>query len=209
MPFVHGDERSPHVRKIRSTRPALHQLPDGAAFPCRRSTQHLSGLAGALPRVTPLSLYVHVPFCDRLCWFCGCHTKQAPLRPDRAYLTAAAEIETVAALAAGRQGHGAASRRRLADDAQARAPDGPWHKLRERFDSPPMPRSRRDRPQRHDRGPLRRARGDRRHPRQPRRAGFRPRRCRTPSTAIQTFEQTEARGRRGCARAASARSIST
>ncbi len=23
----------------------------------------------------PLSLYLHVPFCDTLCWFCGCHTK--------------------------------------------------------------------------------------------------------------------------------------
>ena len=22
-----------------------------------------------------LSLYVHVPYCDTLCWFCGCHTK--------------------------------------------------------------------------------------------------------------------------------------
>src|SRR3569833_3431226 len=20
-----------------------------------------------------LSLYVHIPFCDTLCWFCGCH----------------------------------------------------------------------------------------------------------------------------------------
>jgi oxygen-independent coproporphyrinogen-3 oxidase len=23
-----------------------------------------------------VSLYLHIPFCDRLCWFCGCHTKQ-------------------------------------------------------------------------------------------------------------------------------------
>ncbi|MEI9994270.1 MAG: oxygen-independent coproporphyrinogen III oxidase [Rhizomicrobium sp.] len=23
----------------------------------------------------PLSLYVHIPFCDTLCWFCGCHTR--------------------------------------------------------------------------------------------------------------------------------------
>ena len=34
-------------------------------------------LAGALGRTaTRLSLYVHIPYCDRLCWFCGCHTKQ-------------------------------------------------------------------------------------------------------------------------------------
>ncbi len=29
----------------------------------------------ALPAETPLSLYLHIPFCDTLCWFCGCHTK--------------------------------------------------------------------------------------------------------------------------------------
>ena len=28
-----------------------------------------------LPAKMPLSLYVHIPFCDTLCWFCGCHTK--------------------------------------------------------------------------------------------------------------------------------------
>ena len=21
-------------------------------------------------------MYIHIPFCDRMCWFCGCHTKQ-------------------------------------------------------------------------------------------------------------------------------------
>ena len=29
----------------------------------------------ALPAGSDLSLYLHVPFCDTLCWFCGCHTK--------------------------------------------------------------------------------------------------------------------------------------
>lgn len=51
-----------------------------------------------LPASTPLSLYMHVPFCDRLCWFCGCHTKQV-LRydPIAAYLPVLhKEIETVA-----------------------------------------------------------------------------------------------------------------
>ncbi|MEM7123220.1 MAG: oxygen-independent coproporphyrinogen III oxidase [Pseudomonadota bacterium] len=29
----------------------------------------------ALAADEPLSLYLHVPFCDSLCWYCGCHTK--------------------------------------------------------------------------------------------------------------------------------------
>lgn len=28
-----------------------------------------------LPPNSPLSIYVHIPFCDTLCWFCGCHTR--------------------------------------------------------------------------------------------------------------------------------------
>ena len=46
-----------------------------------------------------ISLYVHIPFCDTLCWFCGCHTKQVRrYEPIAEYLGALeAEVATVAA----------------------------------------------------------------------------------------------------------------
>jgi oxygen-independent coproporphyrinogen-3 oxidase len=30
---------------------------------------------GAVPAKTPVSLYLHIPFCNELCWFCGCNTQ--------------------------------------------------------------------------------------------------------------------------------------
>jgi len=30
---------------------------------------------GELPIDRPVSLYLHIPFCARLCWFCGCNTR--------------------------------------------------------------------------------------------------------------------------------------
>lgn len=40
-----------------------------------------------LPDGMPLSLYLHVPFCDTLCWFCGCHTTVVNnYRPVRSFL---------------------------------------------------------------------------------------------------------------------------
>lgn len=52
----------------------------------------------ALPSDEPLSLYAHVPFCDTLCWFCGCHTKiTQKYEPVASYLTVLLkEIDLVA-----------------------------------------------------------------------------------------------------------------
>ncbi len=53
----------------------------------------------ALPEGAALSLYLHVPFCDRLCLYCGCNTtvvlKEAPKRLYAAHLQR--EIALVAA----------------------------------------------------------------------------------------------------------------
>ena len=54
--------------------PANHFRPgEGKAL----MPEFLTAIAGA----KALSLYIHIPFCDRLCWFCGCHTKHT-LRYD-------------------------------------------------------------------------------------------------------------------------------
>jgi oxygen-independent coproporphyrinogen-3 oxidase len=40
-----------------------------------------------LPTGGPLSLYIHIPFCETLCWFCGCNTKATRrYAPVAAYL---------------------------------------------------------------------------------------------------------------------------
>ncbi|MBT3911190.1 MAG: coproporphyrinogen III oxidase, partial [Rhodospirillaceae bacterium] len=36
--------------------------------------QHTRWL-GEVGREEPVSLYVHVPFCEVLCWYCGCNTQ--------------------------------------------------------------------------------------------------------------------------------------
>jgi oxygen-independent coproporphyrinogen III oxidase len=52
----------------------------------------------ALPQNDPISLYVHVPFCDQLCWYCGCSTKATRrYEPIAAYMDALLrEIDSVA-----------------------------------------------------------------------------------------------------------------
>ena len=60
---------------------------------------------GGLAPGAALSLYVHVPFCDTLCWFCGCSTKMTRrYAPVAAYLRA---LEREIALASRRLVRGA------------------------------------------------------------------------------------------------------
>ena len=40
----------------------------------------------------PVSAYIHIPFCDRLCWFCACHTKHTlKYEPIASYMQSLAQ----------------------------------------------------------------------------------------------------------------------
>ena len=58
----------------------------------------------ALPDDATLSLYIHVPFCDRLCWFCGCHTTVVHQRgPVESYVALLVREMALVAAAIGRR----------------------------------------------------------------------------------------------------------
>lgn len=93
-------------------------LPELAARPAPRYTSYPTALEfspaiGAVDQAaglrgldagTSASLYVHVPYCQEICWYCGCNTG-ATGRPERlvAYVAALArEMRTVGALYQGR-----------------------------------------------------------------------------------------------------------
>lgn len=77
------------------TAPHFDAAVDGAVY---------RGWLAALDPATPLSLYFHIPFCDEMCWFCGCYTKVVrQYQPIRDYLAVLHdEIRLVGAALPGR-----------------------------------------------------------------------------------------------------------
>lgn len=85
------------VDKYDARVPRYTSYPTAASFrPDIGPERHESWLATLAPD-EPLSLYIHIPFCQSLCWYCGCHTGVARgQKPIAAYLrTLMKEIELV------------------------------------------------------------------------------------------------------------------
>jgi len=55
--------------------PRYTSYPTAPHFDEGLAEQAFCGLIGSIEPGKPISVYIHIPFCDRLCWFCGCNTK--------------------------------------------------------------------------------------------------------------------------------------
>ena len=79
--------------------PRYTSYPTAPHFSPAVGAQSYAGWLGELPPDVPLSIYLHVPFCDRLCYYCGCNTSVVRLDSSRRSYAALLEreIATVAA----------------------------------------------------------------------------------------------------------------
>lgn len=79
--------------------PRYTSYPTAPHFSTDFNARLYSDWLGGLPIEDPISLYLHVPFCRALCWYCGCNmklaTREAPIAQYAKTLTE--EIALVAA----------------------------------------------------------------------------------------------------------------
>ncbi len=80
--------------------PRYTSYPTAPQFSARSNASEVEGWIRAIPEGATVSLYVHIPFCRRLCWFCACRTQgTSTLSPVVAYVeTLKAELALLAEL---------------------------------------------------------------------------------------------------------------
>ena len=76
------------IQKYASPVPRYTSYPTAPHFDKSVDTVTVQKWMKNIAQEDPISIYIHIPFCDRLCWFCGCHTKHTlKYKPIRRYLS--------------------------------------------------------------------------------------------------------------------------
>ena len=78
--------------------PRYTSYPTAPQFTAQTNAQDVRQWIGQIEPGSEISLYLHIPFCRRLCWFCACRTQgTSTLSPVEAYVdTLANEVRMVA-----------------------------------------------------------------------------------------------------------------
>ncbi|TIQ38522.1 MAG: oxygen-independent coproporphyrinogen III oxidase [Mesorhizobium sp.] len=101
---IHETRPPPAAVGVGDNVPRYTSYPTAPHFHPGIDAAKVRGWMGTLEGDDEISLYLHIPYCDRLCWFCACHTKQTRhYAPVASFLRALhKEIETVGGLVSGR-----------------------------------------------------------------------------------------------------------
>jgi len=83
--------------------PRYTSFPTAAEFGDAVDAGDMEGALASVERDTPVSLYLHVPYCRQICWYCGCNTGAAnrSTRLDAYLQRLGDEIDLIAARLAG------------------------------------------------------------------------------------------------------------
>lgn len=78
------------ITKLSANVPRYTSYPTAPNFSTDLGPKLVGNMHASIDNGDPLSIYIHIPYCDRLCWFCGCHTKQT-----KSYFPISIYVETL------------------------------------------------------------------------------------------------------------------